>query len=153
MFAITGITGQVGGATARALLGRGHRIRAVVRERARAAAWMARGAEVAVADLADAAALQTAFTGVDGVFVMIPPYWDPLPGYPEARADAIALRQALAAAAPPKVVCLSSVGAQHAAGGGVITPLFIFLRESRRLSVPIGWLRGARLRVHTIPTI
>jgi len=153
MFAITGITGQVGGATARALLARGHRIRAVVRERAKAAAWMARGAEVAVADLADAAALQTAFTGVDGVFVMIPPYWDPLPGYPEARADAIALRQALAAAAPPKVVCLSSVGAQHAAGVGLITQLFILEREMRRLPIPIAMLRAAWFMENAIPDI
>lgn len=153
MFAITGITGQVGGATARALLARGHRIRAVVRDRAKAASWKARGAEVAVADLADSAALQAAFTGVDGVFVMIPPYWDPTPGFPEARAVATSLRQALEAAAPPTIVCLSSVGAQHAAGLGLITQLFILEREMRRLPMPSAILRAAWFMENAIPDI
>ncbi|WP_442892842.1 NAD-dependent epimerase/dehydratase family protein [Cedecea sp. USHLN005] len=35
MFAITGITGQVGGALAEALLAQGHEIRAVVRSEAK----------------------------------------------------------------------------------------------------------------------
>jgi len=143
MFAITGITGQVGGATARALHSRGYGVRAVVRDPANAAAWKARGAEVARADFTNVAALQAAFTGVVGVFVMIPPYWDPTPGYPEARAIAVALRQALAATTPPRIVCLSSVGAQHAAALGLITQLFILERELRRLSLPTAYLRAA----------
>jgi NAD(P)H dehydrogenase (quinone) len=143
MFAITGITGRVGAATARALLARGRRIRAVVRDRAKAAPWTARGAEVALADLEDPTALQAAFTGVDGVFVTLPPNFDPAPAFPEARAMAVALRQALAAAATPKVVALSSVGAQHAAGVGLITQAFILERELRRLPIPRAFLRAA----------
>jgi len=143
MFAIAGITGRVGGAAARALLARGHGVRGVVRDRAKGAAWMARGAEVVRADFTDAAALRAAFTGVEGAFVMIPPYFDPQPGFPEARVMIAALRKALEAAAPPKVVCLSSVGAQHAAGLGLITQLFLFEREMRRLPVPCAFLRAA----------
>lgn len=143
MFAITGITGRVGGAAARTLLDRQHRVRAVVRDRAKAAPWRARGCEVAVADCTDAAALQEAFRGVDGVFAMIPPNFDPTPGYPEARAAITALRQALEGAAPSRVVCLSSVGAQHAAGLGVITQSFLFEREMRRLQLPCAFLRAA----------
>jgi len=143
MYAITGITGRVGGAAARALLAHGHDVRAVVRDRAKAALWKAHGAEVALADLTNAAALQAAFTGVEGVFVMIPANFDPTPGYLETRAIVTALRQALEAAAPPKIVCLSSVGAQHAAGLGLITQLFIFEREMRRLPMPRAFLRPA----------
>ena len=103
MFAITGITGRVGGATARALLAHHRRVRAVVRDRAKAAPWKARGADVAVADFTDAHALRDAFTDVEGVFVMIPGNFDPSPGYPEARAIVSALGRALEAAAPPKI--------------------------------------------------
>lgn len=143
MFAITGITGRVGGATARALFDRHRGVRAIVRDRAKSAPWKARGTEIALADFTDPEALQDAFSGVDGVFVMIPPIWDPAPGYPEARSIIAALRQALEAAAPPKIVCLSSIGANHASGIGLITQLFLLEREIRRLLIPCAFLRAA----------
>ena len=143
MFAITGITGQVGGATARALLERQLGVRAVLRDPAKAAMWKRRGAQVALADFVNTEALRDAFSGVEGVFVMIPPIWDPAPEYPEARAMAATLRRALEAAAPPKIVCLSSIGAQHASGLGLITQLFLLERELRRLPMPSAFLRAA----------
>ncbi|WP_432761492.1 NAD(P)H-binding protein [Rhizobium calliandrae] len=57
MFAITAVTGKVGGTTARTLLKAGHRVRAVVRDRAKGAEWEELGAEVAVATFDDADAL------------------------------------------------------------------------------------------------
>lgn len=153
MFAITGISGRVGGATARALLSGGHGVRAVVRDRAKAAIWRAHGAEVAVADFTDRAALQTAFEGVDGVFVMTPGNFDPAPGFPEIRAIAGALRDALQAAAPPRIVCLSSIGAQHASGVGLLTQLFIFEREMRHLAMPRAILRPAWFMENAIADI
>jgi uncharacterized protein YbjT (DUF2867 family) len=39
MFLVMGITGQVGGATARHLLTQGKKVRALVRDRAKAASW------------------------------------------------------------------------------------------------------------------
>jgi NAD(P)H dehydrogenase (quinone) len=85
MFAVTGITGKVGGAAARTLLDTGLSVRAVMRDTAKGAAWKQRGCEIALADIEDAAALTAALSGVDGVFVMIPPIFDPTPGFPEAR--------------------------------------------------------------------
>src|SRR5271163_4169035 len=64
MFAITGITGQVGGATARMMLASGQQVRAVVRSADKGAPWAERGCEVAVADMNDTAALAKAFSGV-----------------------------------------------------------------------------------------
>jgi len=55
----------------------------VVRATAKGAVWKGSGCEVALADMNDAAALTPAFTGVDGVFVLIPPNFDPTPGFPE----------------------------------------------------------------------
>ena len=86
MYAVTGITGQVGGVTGRALLNTGLSVRAVVRDAAKGAAWKKRGCEVALADMNDAPALTAAFTGTSGVFVLIPPNFDPEPGFPEVRA-------------------------------------------------------------------
>ena len=51
MFAVTGITGQVGGAAARTLLDTGLSVRAVMRDTAKGAAWKQRGCEIALADI------------------------------------------------------------------------------------------------------
>jgi putative NADH-flavin reductase len=63
MYAVTGITGRVGGVVARALLDTGQSVRAVVRDAAKGVAWKERGCEVALADMKDAKALTAAFTG------------------------------------------------------------------------------------------
>src|SRR6187455_1707876 len=111
-FAITGITGNVGGALARTLLDANLSVRAVVRDAAKAREWAARGCDVAVAGMTDAAALAAAFDGTAGVLVLPPPEFDPAPGFPEACAVIDALVAALERARPPKVVCLSTIGAQ-----------------------------------------
>jgi NAD(P)H dehydrogenase (quinone) len=91
MYAVTGITGQVGGSVTRTLLDAGQSVRAVMHDAAKGAAWKERGCEVVLADMKDAEALTAAFNGVDGVFVMIPPIFDPTPGFPEARSIIAAL--------------------------------------------------------------
>ena len=116
MFAIMGITGHVGSAAAKALLEQGKSVRAIVRDTEKAKTWADRGAEIAVADYGDAGALKSAFTNVEGVFVMIPPYFAPEKDFPEARAVVAALHQALAEAKPPKAVYLSSVGGHQTKG-------------------------------------
>jgi len=62
--AVTGITGQVGGPVARALIEAGKDVRAVVRDAAKDALWAQQGCDVALAELDDAPALKKAFTGV-----------------------------------------------------------------------------------------
>lgn len=68
--AVIGATGQQGGAVAAALLDRGVPVRVVVRDPAKAGGLADRGAQVAVADLADTAGLAHALEGVAGVFAM-----------------------------------------------------------------------------------
>ena len=118
MYAITGITGHVGGATADQLLAAVEPVRAVVRDPAKGREWAERGAEVAVADLADTAALTAAFTGCDGVFVLLPTIPTGTDADHRAMADSIAA--AVAASGVPHVVALSSLGADLAAGNGPI---------------------------------
>ena len=142
-YALMGITGQVGAAAARALLQAGQRVRGIVRDPARAAAWANEGVELAVADSRDAAALEAAFRDTEGVFVMIPPDFAPAAGFPETRVIVAALRQALAAARPPKVVYLSSIGAQHPSGLGVIAQLHLLETELGPLPIPQAFVRAA----------
>ena len=142
MYAITGITGNVGGAAARTLLAQGQPVRAVVRDSAKGKAWSDLGCEVAIADMNDAEALARAFAGARGVFVLPPPNFDPLPGFPEARAVIAAVRQALAQAQPGRVICLSTVGAQ-AAQPNLLSQRSLMEEALATLPLPVGFLRPA----------
>ncbi len=143
MYTIIGITGQVGGAAARALLKDGKKVRAIVRDEAKASAWEAAGVELAVASVDDAAALETAFRGAEGVFVMVPPNFAPAAGYPETRGMVAVLRRALQAAKPARAVYLSSVGAHQSGGLGLITQSHILEQEMKSLPIPNAFIRPA----------
>lgn len=143
MYAVIGITGKVGGSTARALLNEGDKVRGIVRNTAKAVAWRAAGVELTVADMTDAAALEAGLRGVEGAFVMIPPNFAPSAGFPEARAIVAALRKAISVARPPKVVYLSSVGAHRQSGLGLITQLHILEEELGSLPIPSAFIRAA----------
>jgi uncharacterized protein YbjT (DUF2867 family) len=142
VFAITGITGQVGGVVARDLLAAGEPVRAILRNAEKGRIWAERGCEVAVADMADADALAAAFRGSEGVFVLIPPIFDPAPGFPEVRAVIGAVRQALEAARPTRAVALSTIGAQ-ASEPNLLNQLGLMEEALGQLSVPIAFLRAA----------
>ncbi|OYP16303.1 NmrA family protein [Streptomyces sp. FBKL.4005] len=74
--AVTGATGTQGGATARALLAAGHRVRALTRrpDAPAAAALRALGAEVRHADFDDRASLDAALAGADALFAVTTPF-------------------------------------------------------------------------------
>lgn len=142
MFAITGITGQVGGAVARELLAAGKPVRAVVRSAAKSEAWAKRGCEVALAEIGDASALQAAFDGAEGVFVLLPSSFDPAPGFPEVRSIVSAIQCALAAVRPERIVALSTIGVQ-ATEQNLLSQLGIMERELGELTAPVAFLRPA----------
>lgn len=142
MFAITGITGQVGGAVARALIDSGQRVRAVVRDADKGAAWAGKGCEIAVADLGNAAALKKAFAGAEGVFFLLPPVFDPSPDFGEARCVIAAVREALDAVRPAKVVSMSTIGAQ-ALQPNLLQQHRLQEESLGTLPLPITFLRAA----------
>jgi uncharacterized protein YbjT (DUF2867 family) len=141
-YAITGITGRIGGGVARALLAAGVPVRAVMRDATKAARWASAGCGTAIADIADAAALTTAFAGTEAVFVLLPADFDPSPGFPERRAIVAALRSALLAARPSRVVCLSTIGAQ-ATTENLLTTLSMMEHALADMPMPIAFLRPA----------
>ncbi len=141
MHAITGITGQVGGQLATALLDEGRAVRAVLRDAAKAPAWRARGCEIALATMDDEAALTTAFAGVEAAFVLLPPTFDPSPGFAEARRCIAAVSAALRAARVPRVVCLSTIGAQ-ARPENLLTQLQLLEQALADLPSAVTFLRA-----------
>ncbi|WP_027583029.1 NmrA family NAD(P)-binding protein [Bradyrhizobium sp. Ai1a-2] len=142
MYTIMGVTGKVGGATARALLAQGKRPRVVVRDRTKGASWAALGCEVAIADLDDAEALGHAFAGVEAAFVMLPPLFDPSPDWREAKAMIDTLRAALTRGAPKRVVALSTIGAD-VERPNLLSQLGLLERALSTLAMPVTFLRAA----------
>lgn len=140
MYAITGITGKVGGEVARNLLASNQPVRGVVRDLRKGEAWAQVGCDLVCADINDAGALTSAFKGAEGVFVLVPPNFDPSPDFHEARATAATLRSALAVARPGRVVYLSTIGAQ-ATQLNLLTQHTIIEQVLRELSTPITFLR------------
>src|SRR6204780_4759864 len=122
MFLVVGITGKVGGATATHLLAQGKKVRALVRDRAKAASWTVKG--------------------VDGAFVMLPAVWAPSPDFNEAKGVIANYVEALTKATPPRVVGLSSMGANRTSGLGMITALSLLEQGFRDLISPIAFVRA-----------
>lgn len=121
MFVVAGVSGNTGSVVAETLLAAGSPVRVIVRDAAKGAPWVAKGAEVRIADLADAAALGAALEGADGAYLLVPPNpvaTDPL-AYMAGVVDAIVAAVALV----PHVVFLSSIGAEQVDGTGPIRGL------------------------------
>jgi NAD(P)H dehydrogenase (quinone) len=142
MYAVMGITGQVGAAVAETLLAHGEQVRAIVRDLDKARGWAARGVELAEADYDDPVALGAAIQGAKAVFVMIPPNFAPSPDFREPRKTIESVGAALELAKPEKVVYLSSIGAQQTHGLGLITALHLLEERIDQLSIPTAALRA-----------
>jgi NAD(P)H dehydrogenase (quinone) len=142
MYAITGVTGKVGGELARTLLAAGQPVRAIVRDARKGEGWAALGCELALAEMEDASALTDAFTGATAVFILPPSEFDPEPGYPEAQAVIDSVVEALTAAKPKKVLCLSTIGAD-AVHDNLLTQRTMMENALSELSLPLAFLRPA----------
>jgi len=143
MYVVTGVTGRTGAIAAQALIDAGVPVRVVVRDRAKAARWAEQGAEVAVADLADSAALTQAFTGARGAYLVKPPNYALDNLFEHADVTARAVAAAVRAAGLPKLVLLSSVGADRPNGTGVIATNRTAERQLAELGIPVAFLRAA----------
>lgn len=123
MFVVTGVTGNTGRAVASILLAHRMPVRVLLRDPAKGAPWTAKGAQVVVGSLEDAASLARALAGASGAYVLIPPRYseDDLIGSQRRVVNAIA--QAVRESGIPHLVLLSSLGAQHAEGTGPVRSL------------------------------
>ena len=123
MFVLLGSNGQITSQLARLLLAGGHPVRVVGRNASALATLESAGLQVAVGDPADAAFLERAFAGAKAVYTMTPPcYSEPDMRAAQDRIGA-AIVQALRKVRVPRVVNLSSIGAELPAGTGPIEGL------------------------------
>jgi len=137
-----GITGRVGGATAQHLLTQARKVRALVRNREKATNWADQGVELVEGDWNDPAAVERALEEVEGAFVMLPAVWAPSSDFSEAKRLIANYVEALTKAAPPRVVVLSSMGANRISGLGMITALALLEQGLRHLRLPIAHVRA-----------
>jgi len=72
MFVVAGASGRTGKVVAETLLSQGKKVRVIVRDPHKGEPWRARGAEVAVASLDDARAIERALAAVTGFFTFLP---------------------------------------------------------------------------------
>ncbi len=131
MFVLLGSSGQITSKLAHTLLESGHAVRVVGRNRNALTGLAQAGADLAIGDPGDAAFLAHAFAGAEGVYTMIPPcYGEPSMRDAQDRIGS-AIADALRLAKVPRIVNLSSVGAELAQGTGPITGLHA---QERRLA-------------------
>src|SRR5215467_13316903 len=111
MYVITGATGNTGSVAAKRLLAQGKKVRVIGRSADRLQSLATAGAEPFVAELSDATSLAKAFSGADGVYVMIPPNAASKDPLADRERITDALVAALKSSGVKHVVSLSSVGA------------------------------------------
>jgi len=120
MFIVVGATGNTGSAVVETLLSQKQPMRIVVRSADKAAAWKAKGVEVAVASLEDVLAMTKALEGATGLYLLVPPNYGATAWLSEQRQRMDQAAKAVKASGIPHVVFLSSIGAHLAEGTGPI---------------------------------
>ncbi|MEI9951778.1 MAG: NmrA family NAD(P)-binding protein [Pseudomonadota bacterium] len=143
MFVITGATGNTGSVAAEALLDAGKPVRVVVRNAAKAKHLAARGAQVVEADLSDEGALVEAFQGAAGVYLLLPPDVTLVDFFAVRKKLVEGFARAVKAAAVKHVVFLSSTGAQHSSGTGMIVSTYAGEQALRATGLPVTFVRAA----------
>lgn len=142
MFVIAGVTGHVGSVVASTLLAQGEKVRVIVRDAGKGEAWAAKGAEVALASLDDAAALTQALRGAEGAFVLVPPNFAAPDFVAYAKRVSAALGKAAKDAGVRHVALLSSVGADLDHSNGPIKGLFYAEHALREAGVVLSAIRA-----------
>ena len=152
-YAVFGVTGRTGAAAADALLQAGEPVRVVVRDLAKGQLWTERGAEVVEADLTDLASMTKALSNVQGAYVVCPQHYGREDLFEKAALIADTAARASMAAGVPRLVALSSVGADREGGTGWIGMNRIFEQRLGESGVPSIFLRAAYFMENWMPMV
>ncbi|HEX7288400.1 MAG TPA: NmrA family NAD(P)-binding protein [Candidatus Angelobacter sp.] len=151
MYIVTGATGNTGSVVASQLLAKGQKVRVIGRSAERLQPLAAKGAEPFIADASDAAALVKAFSGAQGVYVVVPPNLKSNDFRAEQGRISDAFAQALARAGVKRAVTLSSIGADKPAGTGPIAGLHELEEKLNRIAgLNVLHLRAAYFMENTL---
>jgi len=153
MITVLGASGNTGGRVVRRLREAGETVRAVGRDTARLADAAAHGAEPRAADITDRAALTAALRGADAAYVLMPLDVSP-PGY-RAQQEQVgtAIAAALADAGVPRVVALSSLGAERERGTGFLETLHEQEQRLAALDARVLFLRPGLFFESFLPSL
>ncbi|WP_332877449.1 NmrA family NAD(P)-binding protein [Massilia sp. S19_KUP03_FR1] len=152
-YVVFGVTGRTGAAAADALLRAGHPVRVVVRDPAKGRPWAERGAEVAVADLTDLASMTKALSQIQGAYVVSPQHYNREDLFERADLIADTTARAAVAAEVPRLVALSSVGADRDSGTGWIRMNRMFEQHLGETGVSTIFLRAAYFMENWMPMV
>ncbi len=153
MFLIAGVTGHTGRVAAETLLAHDQPVRVLVRDEEKAAPWRAKGAEIVIGSLGDAASLSQALEGASGAYVLIPPQYAEADLIAAQRAVADAIGEAIRRTGIPHVVLLSSLGAQHAQGTGPVRSLHYAERVIAEAAKSLTIIRAAYFLENWVPVL
>jgi len=152
-YAVFGVTGRTGAAAADVLLRSGHPVRIVVRDPAKGQPWAERGAEVTLADLTDLASMTRALSQVRGAYVVSPQHYNREDLFERAGLIADITARAAVAAEVPRLVALSSVGADRESGTGWIRMNRMFEQRLTEAGVSTIFLRAAYFMENWMPMV
>lgn len=152
-YVVFGVTGRTGSTAADALLRAGQPVRVVVRDPARGQSWAERGAEVAVADLTDLASMTKALRRARGAYVVSPQQYHREDLFELAEWIAHATARAALAAEVPRLVALSSVGADRESGTGWIGMNRMLEQCLADTGIPTVFLRAAYFMENWMPMV
>jgi uncharacterized protein YbjT (DUF2867 family) len=143
MYVILGGTGHVGSAVADALLRAGEPVTLVTRHAEKGAPWSARGARVAVADIADTDALRAALARGRRALIVNPPA-DPATDTDQTERQTVSqILRALESVELDKIVAVSTGGARPGHRLGDLNTLWELETGLQRLGLPTAINRGA----------
>ena len=123
MYAVAGVSGRTGAATANALLKQGQKVRVIVRNEAQAEPWAHKHVEIAMADLTDPDALAAALKGTQGAYLLLPGNMAATNYLADRAAFLDKMVSGVKKSGIKKILFLSSIGAQHPAGTGPVVAL------------------------------
>lgn len=140
---ILGGTGRVGSAVAQALLDQAQPVLIVTHDPTKAPAWTAKGAQTAVVDVLDVAALRRVFRQGRRAFLLNPPADPTMDTVAAERTTATAIAEALQGSGLEKLVVQSTYGAQPGEGAGDLNVLYHLEQGAIASSIPTSVIRAA----------
>lgn len=152
-YAVIGATGRTGAATADALIRAGNRVRVIVRDPRKGQPWAKLGAEVAIANLVDPEAMAAALRDVEGAYIVNPPHYHQEDLFERAQLLSHVVARASVEASVPRMVVLSSVGADRHHGTGWIAMNRDLERILTETAIPTAFLRAAYFMENWAPMV
>ncbi|MCY7345986.1 MAG: NmrA family NAD(P)-binding protein [Pyrinomonadaceae bacterium] len=142
MYIVSGATGHTGSVVAKTLLEKGLPVRVIVRSREKGAVFETLGAEIAVADLQDAAALTEALQGGKVLYLTNPPAYQSEDLFAESDKVIAAFLTAIGNSGLEKIVALSSIGSHLSSGTGNILTTYRLEQAFGNLEIPVTFVRA-----------